>query len=104
MLATDVLANSGTPRAGAVESVMNKVLQDLGAGDISGWSATEKSACGLLAPFVAACNPAGWRAGEKRSMVKLLRAKGGAQEATYGRLLCEHGRFLSELRRVCRRA
>jgi hypothetical protein len=65
---------------------------------------SEKRGFHRLAPIVAAANPAEWPADARKSMRKLLRAKGGAYEVEYARLMSEHKQFLSNLRERCRRA
>jgi len=105
MLATIELAGAGgSTRAESADRVATSVARDLGLRSVSAWSASEQSAYGRLAPVVAATRPAAWPADAKRSMRKLLRAKGGPCEAEYARLLSEHDHFLSELRASCRLA
>jgi len=75
---------------------------DVGLRSTHRWSAAERRAFISIAPIVAAANPGTWSADAKRSIRKLLRAKGGDSEATYARLLSEHDAFLSALRKACR--
>ena len=77
---------------------------DVGIRAFEGWTATDRSALRRIAPIVAAANPKDWSTDAKRSLRKLLRAKGGDSEANYARLLSEHGTFLAALRKACRRA
>lgn len=105
MLATKALAAAGgSTRAESADRVAASVARDLGVRSISTWSPAEQRACRLLAPIVAATNPVTWPADAKRSMRKLLRAKGSTCEAQYARMLSEHEHFLSKLRTSCRRA
>lgn len=105
MLATKSLAATGCPsRAEAADRLAEYVANDLGLRSLSRWTPDERLGFSRLAPIVAATNPAAWPADAKRSMRKLLRAKGGPSEADYARLLCEHDYFLSALRASCRHA
>ena len=105
MLASKALAAAGgSTRADAADRVANGVARDLGLRSLSSWSSNERLGFSRIAPIVAATRPADWPASAKRSMRKLLRAKGGPSEADYARLLSEHDHFLSALRASCRRA
>ena len=105
MLATNVLASGGdTKRSDAIDGTTASVLRDLDIRSFAKWSAAERSACRRLAPIIAAAKPAAWPGDEKRSMRKLLRAKGGELEAVYARLLGKHDYFRSELKKACRNA
>jgi len=105
MLATEALAAAGgSTRADAADRVTNRVARDLGLRSLKDWAPSERLGFSRIAPIVAATGPADWPASAKRSMRKLLRAKGGPFEADYARLLCEHEHFLSALRAHCRHA
>ena len=105
MLATKVLATSGARnRKDAANRVAARLARDIGIRSFDGWSTAERTALRRIAPIAAASNPENWPADARRSMRKLLRAKGGDREVTYARLLSQHGRFLSALRKACRRA
>jgi len=104
LAARELSAVGGKTRAESARIVARNVARDLGARSVGNWSATELLAYRRLAPIVAAAEPAAWPADAKRSMRKLLRAKGGPAEADYARLLCEHGYFLAALRASCRKA
>ena len=105
MLATNELANvDGPARAESVDKIAKKLARDLRMRSISTWSTAEIRGFRRLAPIVAATKPATWSADAKRSMRKLLRAKGSRFEIDYARLLSEDKQFLSELRKCCRRA
>ncbi len=105
MLATEALAAAGGPtRADAADGVTNRVARDLGLRSLKDWAPSERRGFSRIAPIVAATRPADWAASAKRSMRKLLRAKGDPFEADYARLLCEHEHFLSALRARCRQA
>lgn len=105
LLATEALAATGcATRAEAVDRVANDVARDLDLQGLGRWSPEERLGFSRIAPFVAATGLASWPAGAKRSMRKLLRAKGGKFEADYARLLSEHEHFLSAIRASCRHA
>ena len=105
MLATKELATAGgATRAVSADRVATKLARDLCMRSVSTWSASEKRGFSRLAPIVATTKPAAWSADAKRSMRKLLRAKGGPFEVEYARLLSQNKPFLSELRKICRRA
>jgi hypothetical protein len=105
LLATQELAATGClNRTDAVEKVSAGVARDLGMRSVNSWSAKEKNGFQLIAPFVAAARPANWPSESKRSVRKILRAKGGEDEVEFARLVAKHDHFLSELRRRCRSA
>jgi hypothetical protein len=105
MLATNEFATSGGPtRAESADKVATKLARDLRMRSVSTWSPSEIRGFRRLAPIVAATKPAAWSADAKRSIRKLLRAKGGPFEIDYARLLSQDKQLLSELRKYCRRA
>ena len=105
MLATKEIGSAGgLTRADSSRRVAATVARDLGLRSLENWSKEEGEAFQRLAPIVAAASPAAWPADAKKSMRKLLRAKGGAEEAKYARLLSEQSHFLAQLRASCRRA
>jgi hypothetical protein len=104
LLATRQIASEGgRTRADSLRRVAARVSRDLGMRSLAGWSANQRRGLEHIAPFVAAAHPAEWPSDAKRSMRKLLRAKGGPREARFARLLSEHEHFLAELRASCRR-
>jgi hypothetical protein len=81
-LATKELGAVGcNTRAETADIVAEKVAHNIGIRSINSRSATELRALRRLAPIVAAAKPAAWPAAAKRSMRKLLRAKGSSVEA-----------------------
>ena len=105
MLATRELAAKGNEtRAESVGRVAAQVARDLGLRSFKPWSPEEQLAYHQLAPIVATTKPATWPVDEKRSMRKLLRAKGASREVEFARLLFEHKYFLTALRSSCRAA
>jgi hypothetical protein len=105
MLATQELATvAGRTRAESSRCVARNVARDLHVRSIKSWSKSERSGLQRIAPIVAATKPAAWPSDAKAAMRKLLRAKGGAEEVVYARLLGQHQMFRSELRAICRSA
>jgi hypothetical protein len=105
MLATKELAAAGgRTHKTAANSVASQLADDIGIHSFNKWSAAEKNAFKRIAPIAASTKPRNWPAAAKRSLRELLRAKGGDSEANYARLLGQHQRFLSALRKACRRA
>jgi len=103
LLATrELAAAGGATRAESERIVAAGVSRDLRLRSTNLWSKQEQAAYRQIAPIVAAAKPATWSGPAKASMRKLLRAKGGASEATYARLLSEHPIFLAALRTSCR--
>lgn len=105
MLATKVLgAAGGKTRKEAINRVARQLSRDLGIRNLDRWSGSERRSYDRIAPIVAATTPANWSADAKRSLRKLLRAKGGELEADYAQLLAQHDVFLAGLRKACRQA
>ena len=105
MLASETLNDAGgATREASARIVAANVATDLGLKALQRWSASERRAFTNIAPIVAAAHPASWSPGEKRSMRRLLRAKGGDSEARFAKSLCEHHKFLESLRKACRAA
>ena len=105
MLATQELAAvGGLTRSESAKRVAENVARDLGMRSVKSWSRDERRAFENIAPIVAATRPAEWPSGEKKSMRKLLRAKGAPMEATYARQLAGHAHFRSALRSICRKS
>lgn len=105
MLATEILgAAEGKTRSEAANAVAASVAKDLGLRSLQNWPAAERRAFIRIAPIVAAAKPRTWPADARRTMRKLLRAKGGHREARYAMLLCQHDKFLKSLKNACRKA
>ena len=105
MLASEVLAASGgKTREASADAVADQLARDIGIRDLRTWSAAERSAFRRMAPIAAAANPAHWPSEAKRSMRKLLRAKGADAELGYAGLLCRQDNFLKSLRKACQHA
>jgi hypothetical protein len=104
LLATRELNRSGQPsRRKAEDLVAHELAGALGIRSMDDWSTEERRWFVRFAPIVAAAAPASWTATEKRSMVALMRAKGGRLERDYARQLGAHERFFTALKKACRR-
>jgi len=102
MLATRVLGLAGgKSRQSSAKLVAARVSRDLGIRGMDRWPLSERIAFERIAPFVSVCNPAQFPTSAKRDLRKLLKAKGGAHEANYARLLGQNANFLSSLRQAC---
>ena len=103
MLASKILGETdGRTRQDAVKRVTARLAKDVGIRNLDKWSSAERRGIDNIAPIVAAAMPSEWSTAEKRSLRKLLRAKGGNNEAHFALLLAEHSRFLAALRKACR--
>jgi len=79
---------------------VKRVARTLGA-DLSGWTADERRAFENLALVLSLIQHlARWTEDEKRALLRLARAKAGAEESRYLRLLQKHGRLRDELIRL----
>lgn len=104
-LATEELgAAGGYSRDDAVANVLGRVAKDLSVRGLDKWSGNERHCAGQLAPILSATNIASWPPPAKQAARKLLRAKGGAQEAKYAQLLCENEFLNRRLQAACRAA
>jgi hypothetical protein len=104
MLATEVLsAAGGRTRRATANRVAAGLARDIGIRSFDSWTTAERRGFRQIAPIVAVASPKNWSTDAKRSMRKLLRAKGGDCEAKYARLLCRHAPFLAALRKACRK-
>ena len=105
MLATQELgAVGGKTRQVDVERVGETLALTVGLRTIGTWSDDELRAYRRLAPIVAAAKPENWPADARRSLRKLLRAKGDQAEAGYARLMSNHDEFRKALQAGCRGA
>jgi hypothetical protein len=103
MLATRELGiASGRTRAEAESTIVRRASKDLGIRNFEAWSKAEQNAFRQLAPVLAATDLAAWPVDEKRLARKLLRAKGGALESRFARLLGQNDFLFSELQAACR--
>jgi hypothetical protein len=105
MLASRELgAQPARRHADAARKLAEQLARQLGIRGMQGWSRNERRAFTRMAPFIASANPGDWPDADRRSMRDIARAKGGACEAHFARLLGDHGLFLAALRKACRRA
>jgi len=68
------------------------------------WTGEERRWFVRLAPIVCAANPAGWPARDRKSMVALMRSKGGEAERDFIRRLGRHEVFFRSLKNASRLA
>ena len=104
LLATRRLAETGhRSRRRARDAVAHALAQDLGIDSMAGWSQEERRWVVRLSPIVSALHPVAWPPVERRSLVRLLRAKGGEEERDFAVRFGRHERFFVALKRACRR-
>lgn len=101
-LATSILASAGgKTRKACANRVAGELLLDVGIRSTRNWTNDEKAALASIAPIVAVVNPSGWPVDTKRSLRKILRAKGGRYELPYARLMAKDDKLLPALRSAC---
>jgi hypothetical protein len=95
-------------RPRAEQACAAQAARALGIRDLRSWSAEERTAFRRLSPLVVLIpDLSAWTAEERRGLVRILRAKGSRQEASYARLIGRHVRLrraLEALSRPVRRA
>jgi hypothetical protein len=92
-------------RAAAVRAAIRRITRVLGIAGWRKWPAPERVAMQRLSPiFVLIPDLARWSRAEKRSLVRLIRAKGGHRESEYVRLLQGHARLRQALADLARLA
>lgn len=103
LVARFVAREFGGDRVAAVRESAARVGRVLGVGSARAWPREERRAFARLS-LVAALVPdlARWPAPDKRALVAVMRAKGGASELTYARRLDRHGRFRRSLEALAR--
>jgi hypothetical protein len=85
-------------RAAAVRAAIRQVTRILGIPGWRRWPAPEQVALQRLSPILALIpDLARWTPAEERSLVRLIRAKGGQRESEYVRLLQAHARLRQAL-------
>ncbi len=105
LLATSALAAARQPsRKKALDSVVTKVMLTLGVRTMEKWAAQQRAAFIRLCPLIAALDLASWPTKDRRSLIRLMRAKGGRLEIDYARQLKNHSRFFEQLKSRCRDA
>ena len=104
-LASEALGRvGGRTRRDAASRVMKSVARSAGIRNLDAWTSDERRGFRTLAPIVAAAQPGSWEPDAKRSLRKLLRAKGAGRELGYAQCLCRHEQLLQSLRAVCKDA
>ncbi|MBI4840280.1 MAG: hypothetical protein HY803_04260 [candidate division NC10 bacterium] len=92
-------------RAAAIRAATQQVAQHLDIRAWRRWSGPEQMALERLSPILVLIpDLARWSSAEKRSLVRIIRAKGGRSEAAYVRLLREHHRLARSLRELANSA
>ena len=91
-------------RNAAADRVATALAHDLGVRSLRNWTRAERAALCAIAPYFAALHPPGWPTDAKRSLRKILRAKGGRHELVYARLMAKNDSLLQVFRRACREA
>lgn len=89
----------GAERERGVEVCAHEVARALGVKDVRRWSASERLWLERLAPVLACLDVARWTVSERRTLVPVIRAKGGQRESDYVRLFDRHRRLRRELNR-----
>lgn len=81
---------------------LKTVVRDLAVVGIAKWNEDERRSLERMAPALARIDElAAWPARDKRSLVRIVRAKGGPSEARAATLMLDHPRLAAALRRVC---
>jgi hypothetical protein len=92
-------------RAVAIRAATQQVAQHLEIRAWRRWSGPEQMALERLSPILVLIpDLAQWSLAEKRSLVRIIRAKGGKSEAAYVRLLRGHVRLARSLRELANSA
>jgi hypothetical protein len=105
LLATQALANApGSARSSSAAALLRQLARDIGIRSTRHWTPAQQGGAELIAPFVAAVAPADWPESGKKTMCKLIAAKGAASELDFARLMSGHELFLRSLRKRCRLA
>lgn len=82
---------------------MFRVADSMGVTDLTSWTKHQRQALMRLAPTIAlALDLDRWSPFEKRTLVKLVRAKSAPQERDYIARLSRHKRFQESLAKFCR--
>jgi hypothetical protein len=97
-----VEAAQQSSRKDALDSVVAKVMRSLGVRSVKDWPTQQRAAFIRFCPLIAALDLASWPAKDRRSLLRLMRAKGGRLEIDYARQLKNHSRFFAQLKLQCR--
>jgi hypothetical protein len=102
LLATQTLAATGRkPRRKALDQLTHELAVILGVESMSDWSREERKWFIRWSPIVMALRPDEWPVRERRHLLALIRAKGGARERAFALAFGRAGRFYAELRKAC---
>jgi len=105
LLATREIAGTGElSRKKALQIIARRMMKDLGLRSIRNWSRTEQETFVHFCPVVAAADPGKWTSREKKTLIELMRAKGGQSEVNYARRLQAHEKLFLTLKKKCRQA
>jgi hypothetical protein len=103
LLATREIAGTGElSRKKALQIIARRMMKDLGLRSIRNWSRTEQETFVHFCPVVAAADPGKWTSREKKTLIELMRAKGGRSEVNYARRLQAHEKLFLALKKKCR--
>ena len=102
--ATDLIAQEACrDRSRAMGKIVARVARDLGVTRKRSWPRAERAAFEGLAPVVGLVEDlTGWKPSEKRSLVRLMRSKGGPRERSYVFAMRDHSRLRRALAAYCR--
>jgi hypothetical protein len=106
MLVTRNIAHRfGGDRAAALRWATRRIARILGIPQWRSWTASERIALKRLSPILALIpDLEHWSTGERRALVRIIRAKGGRHEAEYVRHLRAHHRLARSLHRLAESA
>ena len=103
---TDLLARRfGPDRAAASRACLREaraLLGLAGGAALRGWTPGERQALQRWAPLVLLVGAARWSAADRRALVAVIRAKGGARESDYVALFDRHRRLRAAITRLAR--
>jgi hypothetical protein len=104
LLATRELARTGhLSRRKSHDQLARQLAVDLQIKSMKNWSRTERKWFKRLCPVLTATNPGQWSAGDRKTLVALIRAKSAKTELGYAQLLNKHHAFFAALKNACRR-
>jgi hypothetical protein len=105
LLATRELAQTeGVTRNASSARLAEQVAHDIGMRSTQHWTAAQRRGAELIAPFVAATDPAGWPRPARQTARKIIESKGATSELGFARHMASHEHFLQTLRKRCRQA
>jgi len=103
LLATREIAGTGElSRKKALQIIAGRMMKVLGLRSTRSWSRTEQEMFVHFCPIIAATDPGKWTTREKKTLIELMRAKGGQSEVNYARRLQAHEKLFLALKKKCR--